>query len=115
MSVADTATFSAIEEALGVDWARSARDAAKLGGSAVLKLLAPHLPAGTQQMKVARDLADAYAKWSVGQPPPTDGGLGKAEQFTFDAGELLPRRFTLTTLWSRRTRRSAVYFLWHFP
>ena len=39
-------------------------------------------------------------------------GVYRAERVTSLAGELLPRRFTLTIPTSRD---SAVYFLWHFP
>lgn len=40
------------------------------------------------------------------------GGVCRAEPVTRPAGELLPRRFTLT---ARRLGREAVCFLWHCP
>ncbi len=43
------------------------------------------------------------------------GGVYQAIEVTFDAGELLPHRFTLTTQALQATPRSAVYFLWHCP
>src|SRR6266487_1057887 len=42
------------------------------------------------------------------------GGVYRASAVTRAAGELLPHRFTLTAINSRRGMVAAVYFLWHW-
>ncbi|MFO0747167.1 MAG: hypothetical protein U1F43_16110 [Myxococcota bacterium] len=95
--------LAAVERALGEDWTRAARKASSDGGSAVLSLLAPHLPAAALRLPLVHDIADAYASWARGQveaekkvaskgsagtklAPSGGGKLGKGTAATIDGG-----------------------------